>query len=716
VSFARGTGLALLLAGAAALLWLRAGGSEPPAFASVRDGWRPSVAHLLDRHGEVIHVRRIDLSIQRLAWVRLGEVPPTLVRALLAAEDRGFRDHSGIDWRAVARAAVARATGTPAGGASTLSMQLASLLAPGGGPPPGGRSPWQKLAQMRAALALERRWTKDEILEAYVNLVGVRGELQGVPAATRVLFGKSPDGLTAAESALLVALLPAPNAPVAGVAARACRVAGAAGFGIECAALHRLAQQVLLGPRPPADEPGLAPHVAVRLLVTAGARVTSTLDARIQTQVADVLRRQVIELADGNARDAAAVVLDNASGEVLAWVGSAGPASRARAVDGVVALRQAGSTLKPFLYGLAIERGYVTAVSLLDDAPLALDTGVGLYVPQNYDRDFKGTVSVRTALASSLNTPAIRLLELVGVDALVERLRDFGHASLTQTGEHYGHALALGAADVSLLAQANAYRALANGGVWSEVRLRPGQAAAPARRALSPVAAYIVSDILSDPAARAPTFGVGGPLQTRYWAAAKTGTSKNLRDNWCLGYTRDYTVGVWVGNFEGDPMRDVSGVSGAAPAWREIVDALHPRPPAAPAVPPGLIVTPVRFAPPVEPPRTEWFVAGTETDLVRLAGADGRPRIVAPPDGVVVAVDPDIPGGHQAIVLEAAPADPQASWRLDGRQLGAAGAPLRWTPSPGRHRLELRDAAGDTLDAATVRVRGLPARQVSAAD
>ncbi len=401
-----------------------------------------------------------------------------------------------------------------------------------------------------------------------------------------MLFGKSPDGLTAAESALLVALLPAPNAPVASVTARACRVADAARLGIDCAALQRLALRVLQGPRPPVDEPGLAPHVAVRVLATAGASVTSTLDARIQAQVADVLRRQVMELADGNARDAAAVVLDNASGEVLAYVGSAGPASRSREVDGVAALRQAGSTLKPFLYGLAIERGYVTAASLLDDAPLALETGVGLYVPQNYDRDFKGTVSVRTALASSLNTPAIRLLELAGVDALVERLRDFGYASLTQAGEHYGHALALGAADVGLLAQANAYRALANGGVWSEARLRPGQDIAPVRRVLSPAAAYVVSDILSDAAARAPTFGVGGPLQTRYWAAVKTGTSKNLRDNWCLGYTRDYTVGV-CGRLGGQlrGRRDARRVRGERRGAGLARD--HGRPAPAPAGGPG---------------------------------------------------------------------------------------------------------------------------------
>ncbi len=708
---------AVALAGVAAVaVWRGSAGPELPSPTAVREAWRPSVARLLDRNGEVLQVRRVDLRGQRLDWVSLDQVPRTVVTALIAAEDRRFPEHGGVDWTALARAALGQASGAPAGGASTLSMQLVGMLAAEGGPPPGGRSPWQKLGQMRAALALERRWTKDEILEAYLNLVGVRGELQGIGAATRVLFGKSPEGIDEAEAALLVALLPAPGAPAGAVARRACRVASAAGFASDCATVQSLAHRVLDGPRAPATAPGLAPQLAVRLLDGAGSAVRTTLDARIQGVVVDALRRQVTDLDAGNARDAAAVVLDNASGDVLAYVGSAGPASRSREVDGVAALRQAGSTLKPFLYGLAIERGYVTAASLIDDSPLALETGVGLYAPQNYDRDFKGTVSVRTALASSLNTPAIRVLELAGVDELLERLRAFGYASLGQSGEHYGHALALGAADVSLLAQANAYRALANGGIHGEARLRADAPAPAGHRVLSAAAAYIVSDILSDAAARAPTFGVGGPLQTRYWAAVKTGTSKNLRDNWCLGYTRDYTVGVWVGNFEGDAMRDVSGVSGAAPAWREILDALHPRPSPAAAPPTGLVSMDVRFEPPVEPARTEWFVVGTETGVVERAAPAGRPRIVTPPDGVVVAIDPDIPPAQQSLALEAEPADAQAIWQVDGSLLGRAAEPLRWAPTPGRHRLELRDARGAALDAVTVQVRGPAPRDLSAAD
>jgi penicillin-binding protein 1C len=707
-------GAALAVGVLLALGWLHAGGRDPPGFEAVRDGWRPSAAYLLDRHGEPINVRRIDHRMQRRPWVPLEHISPPLVRAVVAAEDGRFRDHGGVDWPAVARAAVAYLGGEPAGGASTLTMQLASLLDGSAGR--GGRSWVQKLRQMRAAIALERRWTKDQILESYLNLVGLRGELQGVPAATQALFGKTPEALDEAESALLAAVLPSPNAPASVVAARACRIARAAGLAAGCADLEALARQSLSRAGRPALEPVLAPQVAAALLREPGGQVATTLDAGIQRLATEALRRQLIDLAGSGVRDGAAVVLDNVTGEVLAYVGSAGPASRAREVDGVAALRQAGSTLKPFLYGLAIERGYVTAASLLEDAPVQIDTGVGLYVPQNYDRDFKGTVSVRTALASSLNVPAVRLLMLAGVEPLRDRLRDFGYRSLGQPAEHYGYSLALGSADVSLLDQANAYRALANGGVWSPVRLRPDAPAGSERRVLSGAAAHIVSDILADAAARAPTFGLDGPLATGYWAAVKTGTSKNLRDNWCLGYSRDYTVGVWVGNFEGDAMRDVSGTSGAAPAWREIMDALPSIAPGPPPVPPGVVVERVRFEPPVEPARTEWFVAGTETGLVQLAGAVGRPRIAAPPDGVIVALDPDIPPGNQRLVFDAQGVQGlSAEWVLDGVPIGPAGEPVRWAPVPGGHRLALQ-ADGRELDAVSFRVRGVPRPRLSAAD
>jgi len=334
--------------------------------------------------------------------------------------------------------------------------------------------------------------------------------------------------------------------------------------------------------------------------------VTTTLDLRWQQSAEDAVRQQLAGLGGRNVRDGAAVILDNATGEVLAYVASAGSQSTAPQVDGIIARRQAGSTLKPFLYGMALEQQFITAASVLDDSPVNLETSNGLYIPQNYDHDFKGPVSVRTALASSLNLPAVRTLILVGVGRFRDRLEELGYRGLTEDGEYYGFSLALGSAEVSLLEQVNAYRALANGGVWSPVRFLPdsAQSGDESRRIMSAEATYLITDILSDNAGRSVTFGLDSPLATRFWSAVKTGTSKDMRDNWCIGFSRRYTVGVWVGNFEGDSMQDVSGISGAAPAWATIMSLLHAeQPESAPEPPEGVVRRAISFEPAIEPSR-----------------------------------------------------------------------------------------------------------------
>jgi penicillin-binding protein 1C len=404
------------------------------------------------------------------------------------------------------------------------------------------------------------------------------------------------------------------------------------------------------------------------------------------------------------------VVIDNRSGDVLAYVGSSGDLSDAPNVDGVAALRQAGSTLKPFLYGMALQGRQLTAASVLDDSPIQLNTPMGLYIPQNYDRDFKGAVSVRTALAASLNVPAVRALGLVGVDNFVRTLRAYGLDSLTGDGEHYGFSLALGGVDVRLIELTNAYRVLANGGRWRPLRFTPAQQSAKARQLISPQAAYIVASILSDKSARAMTFGLENPLATRVWTAAKTGTSKDMRDNWCIGFSSRYTVGVWVGNFNGDPMHDVSGVSGAAPVWRELMDYLHAHGGSTPpAKPDGVTMLQTRFTPAVESTRNEWFLDGTETAEIRLVAANSaghlpQARILYPTQGTVIAMDPDIPAGHQRVQLSAKGME-QGVWLMDGSRIGE-GADVSWTPTGGRHRLILTDAQGTELDAVSFEVRG----------
>jgi penicillin-binding protein 1C len=686
-------------AGLAALAWLATPPApRVPAFAAVRAAWRPSDQALLDRHGAVLHERRLDPTRRRLAWTPLADVSPALRAAIVASEDRGFWQHGGVDARALGVGVIQWVTGGPPRGGSTISMQVAALLDRRLGRPGGSRTLGQKWRQIRAARALEARWSKAEILEAYLNLVTFRGELVGVGAAAAVLFDKAPHGLTEAEGTVLAALVRAPNAPPEALARRAAALARVLGGGATPELLAAAEQRVASAPAGTGPRAALAPHAAARLLRPPAGPVRSTLDADVQRVAADSLRRQLLAVSDRHVRDGAVVVVENATGEVLAYVGGSGDLASARHVDGIVARRQAGSALKPFLYGLALDQALLTPASLLADTPLEVPVSGGLYRPRNYDEAFRGLVPVRAALASSLNVPAVRTLGLVGPDVFVHQLRQLGFAGLTESGDFYGPALALGSADVSLWELVQAYRALARGGLWTPLALTAGAGeAAGARRVYSAAAAFLVSDILAGRGGRSATFGLENPLATRFWTAVKTGTSKEMRDNWCVGYSARYTVGVWVGNFSGAPMHDVSGVTGAAPIWRDVMEWLHRATPSgAPAPPPGVVRS-----------RGEWFRAGTEPAVPSPPAAAVAPaRIVAPVAGTIVALDPDIPPARQRIVFEADARGAALRWVVDGADLGPAGEPLLWEPVRGRHALTLVDAAGQALDTVAFEVRG----------
>ena len=565
------------------------------------------------------------------------------------------------------------------------------------------------------------------------------------------MFGKWPDGLDERESAVTAALLRAPNAAPALVAKRACSLLKESGRASECADLEGMVTLALAGAgRIKPEVAGVAPHLAVKLLKTPGQRVVTSLDAGLQRAAHASLRRHLALLARQNAQDGAVLVLDNATGEVLAWVGSSGDLSEAEEVDGVVALRQAGSTLKPFLYALAFERRNLTPASLIEDAPLSVDAGNGLYAPQNYEARYRGWVSARTALAGSLNVPAVKVLMRLTPDLFAQRLRTAGLASVTETGDWYGFSLALGSADVSLLMLTNAYRALANGGRWSALRLGPagdpigagGAGTASARMvckvagcsgvfegaahaAFTPQSAFLVGDILSDRSARAGTFGLESWLATPYWSAVKTGTSKDMRDNWAVGFSRQYTVGVWVGNATGAPMHDVSGISGAAPVWREVMDWLQRgdpatgRPVRVSAAPPalaGVEAVRIRFEPAREAARREWFIAGTAQPVIRAATGSPGPRLARieyPPAGTIIALDPDIPPPRQRIALRlSGPGEAGWRWRVDDQTLSEAELKAGWLPRPGKHRLALLDARNEVLDQVDFEVRALKGRVV----
>ncbi len=673
-----------------------------PSYAQTRAAWHPSESWLYDRHGHLIDSARVDFAARRLAWTPLDAVSPVTRETIVAAEDRRFYGHGGVDTLAMLGALRDRVRGKRHRGASTLSMQLAGFLAPDLAAP-GARGWWDKIRQMRAGWAVERGWDKDQILEAYLNLAGFRGEAQGIGAAALGLFGKTPDTLSRDDAVLLAALLPEPQASPATVARRACALSR----GTDCARFPGEAASMLGPARSLALDPGLAPHLGQRLLTKAGLRITTTLDARVQQAAIVALKRQLQGLGGSRARDGAVVVVDNASGDVLAYVGGIGGNSTAAAVDGANSHRQAGSTLKPFLYAQAIERGYLTPASILDDSPVQLDTASGLYVPQNYDHAFKGPVSARSALAGSLNVPAVRTLLLVGVDPFRDRLWDSGYRGLTEDGQYYGFSLALGSAEVTLLEQADAYRALANGGRWTPLRLTANAPRPAARRITSAQAAWLVSDMIADPNARAASFGMDSALRLPFWAAVKTGTSKAMRDNWCIGYSDRYTVAVWVGNLEGDPMRAVSGTSGAAPVWRDLMLALHAgQAGQAPKRPSGIEQRLVSFGGGIERARPEYFLAGTgQSQIAAAPAASRRPRIVNPVSGSVYALDPDIPIDRQRLAVGVSGEVTAHRLMLDRKELGAADSHPLVLAGPGKHQLRLIDLAGQVIDQVVFTIR-----------
>jgi penicillin-binding protein 1C len=698
-------GLTLLALAAATFAWWLRPAVFLPTFARVKAAHTRSEALLLDRNGEVIHELRTDSNGRRMDWVKLEEISPALKSSILAAEDRRFYDHGGVDWISAASALGGILSRGNPRGASTISMQLAARLVEELQPQAVRRSFRQKLRQVEAARVLEGHWSKPEILEAYLNLITFRGELEGIGAASRGLFGRQPHGLGEIESLILAALVRSPNASAEQVEKRAQNLAAGMRLGLDPSEIRTRIEETLARPYFLQPQASLAPHVARQLLQRDSVSVACTLDGKLQRFAMETLRRQLEAIRAQNVNDGALLVADNRTGEILAYVGNDAEKSSARYVDGITAARQAGSTLKPLIYGLAFEKKLITPVSLLEDSPLDIPIQGGVYRPKNYDNQFHGTVTARIALASSLNVPAVRTLNLTGVDAAVDLLAAAGIRNL-KPAEYYGPSLALGAADVTLWDLVNAYRTLANRGIFSPMHLHPSPGTQGSRRVLSAASAFLISDILSDRESRSMTFSLENPLSTRFWTAVKTGTSKDMRDNWCVGYSSRYTVGVWVGNFSGQPMWDVSGITGAAPVWVEIMNWLHRSDPALPPdIPPGVVSAKVNLVH-AGSHRREWFIKGTENAFVEKAVVHMDGRIVYPASGTVIALDPDIPRDEQKLFLEAQPASSSLSWILDTTALGDAGSLRLWSPIRGRHQLMLQDASGRVVDQVSFEVRG----------
>lgn len=723
----------------------------------------PQAVAYTDRYGGLLRLDPDTNGIRRLA-VDPDQVSQHLVHAVLAAEDRRFFRHPGVDPLALARAAWqdVRARRVVSGG-STLTMQLARLL------DPRPRTFGAKLAQMALALRLEWAYSKREILAAYLSRAPMGNRLEGFEAGARVYLGKPAAQLSPAEAALLAAVPRAPSRdnPWRDLAALARRrnavLARMHALGWLDAASSQAARSepVVLAPDPLRFA---APHFVARVAAEAGrlepeaARVVTTLDPALQTRVERIVARHLTELAASGVRSMAVVVADLERGEWLAWEGSGGFWSAPDGqLDGARALRQPGSALKPFTYAAAFDAG-LSPSTVLADIPASFTWAAGTWTPRNYDQRFHGPLTARSALACSVNVPAARALQHAGPQALLDLLRRAGITTLGDSADRWGLGLTLGAGEVRLSELTAAFGALLRGGEsvqpssWRAVTTARGRVlrkpvrSAP-RRVCSPEAAAQVVDILADPEARAPAFGLWSVLRLPFPAAVKTGTSEGFRDNWCVGGTRDVVVGVWAGNFDRSPMGNVSGITGAGAVWREVMlawaelerpgldlstrDTLGPHPSSLRQVEVCALsgLAPARTCPRVVrelmraeqiPRRTcDWHVRTKDGRLVvhwpplyrdwaanegllppdtALPGSTSSRRedmlaVLAPADGDAFVLSPDLPRRFQSLELRCAvPGQPaEVTWLVDGAPFQRVPAPYaaRWELTPGQHRFEV---------------------------
>ncbi|WP_019487466.1 MULTISPECIES: penicillin-binding protein 1C [Kamptonema] len=522
---------------------------------------------------------------EHTAAVPLDRVSSHFVRAIIAAEDSRFYQHGATDMRAIARSLLEAAQAKQlVSGASTITMQLARML------DPAPRTLANKVREIWLSWRIFAGMNRDEILESYINRLPMSGNIYGVEAASRNYFGISAAEINLAQASLLAAIPNDPNNlnPYYRWQSLKKRQNYVLDRMVKDKYITRsqadraLNEEILLAPK----EQGIiaAPHflfwLSNQLPKQHPSHIRTTIDRSLQQFIEAQVQQVVNSLSPHNVHNAAALVIDNHTGEVLAYVGSPDYFNEIEIGrnDGVQALRQPGSTLKPFLYELALEKRAIRPNTILADVPTYYAIpGAKLYNPTNYnDETFLGPVRVRVALANSLNIPAVRVLEKVGVSTFLNRLHELGFEHLTQSPEYYGLGLVLGSGEVSLFELARAYVTLARQGKSTPiVTTFNDDKISSDTPVMDRTTSALITNMLSDAHARAQEFGVDSVLALPFTTAVKTGTSSNFRDTWTVGFTNDYTVATWVGNFNGDRMKKVSGVMGAAPLWNHIILHLH---------------------------------------------------------------------------------------------------------------------------------------------
>jgi len=565
-------------------LWIRLG-PIPSRLLDTRDSTSTVV---VDRNGVPLY-EALSGDGTRSVTLNANDLPPALVAATVAAEDRRFWSHPGVDPVAITRALKRDLVELQlVEGGSTISQQVAKLLL-NRESSRRHRGIAAKLHEATLAMRLEHRFSKREILTLYLNLASYGNQIVGAERASRAYFGSPASMLTPAQAAFLAGLPQRPTGfnPYRGRNAselrqrsvlRRMEAAGA----LSPDGLREALAERLVFRRDAA--PFKAPHFVEMVLAAAGdvppARIDTTIDGELQREISGIIESQRDNLTQHGAGNVSVVVLDNLKGQWLAWEGSGDyfDASHGGAINGPLVPRQPGSALKPFTYALAFENGF-TPASVLPDIPSHFPTAESgvLYSPQNYDGRYRGPLLARRALAGSENVPAVALASELGVPNLVRFLLQAGFTTFDRNAAYYGLGVTLGNAEVRLDELVAAYAAFARGGEWIAPSYLANDQRQDGHMLVSPRTAFWITDVLSDAEAREYVFGRGGSLEFPFPVAAKTGTSQAYHDNWTIGYSRHVTVGVWVGNFDRRPLRNSSGVTGAGPIFHAVMLAAERR-------------------------------------------------------------------------------------------------------------------------------------------
>ncbi|GAB6144549.1 transglycosylase domain-containing protein [Desulfocicer niacini] len=686
-------------------------------------------------------------------------IPEFLKQAFVFSEDRRFYDHSGVDWLARLHALFQNIKARRAvRGASTITEQVVRLIHP------RPRTLWSRWIEGFEAHELEKTNAKQDILWFYLNQVPYASRRRGIAQAARFYFDRDVDSLNLKESMALAVLVRAPdfydlyrhpgriNAPLAALAWEM-RKQGQ---------LSSSEQQTITAVPFELKRPALsvkAPHF-IRFVLnhpdafngTHPKKIHTTLDASLQQRVQTFLDAALASHRNRKVHNGAALVVDHKTGEILAWaVGAdkgdtdteqgngfyrshcdkenlqppttqypeqARPQPHGQAINAVTALRQPGSAMKPFVYAMALEKGW-TAATLIQDTPLAARVGLGMHAYHNYSGQYYGAVTLRNALGNSLNIPAVRTIQFVGVKDYLIRLRALGFTTLNQHPDFYGDGLALGNGEVSLYELVQAYTVLANQGRFIALRSISGELIPHTRQVFSREVTSLMGNILSDSKARTLEFGGGCLLNFPVQTAVKTGTSSDYRDAWAMGYNYNFTVGVWMGNLDGSPTRGMTGSRGPAFVLRGIFARLNQLRDTRPLyMSPRLVrreiinedtrparhSTKLRQACCSRAVRTEWFIPATEPvqaitttmkDITKWEASIQHHaeelRFIQPLNGMHLAMDPRIPDDREVLACRVTGVSPgdHLTWYLDGQLLSTTESQFNWQIKPGSHVLEV---------------------------